>query len=102
MAQQLVTTQNVNLAPCDSVRTGFLGAMNYKQQALLLMEFQQDAFQQEYGHEMPHVICRKRVADFVMRRYKEIHKSESPEREFDLADCEALFWAVIQLQGREL
>jgi len=76
--------------------------MNYKQQALLLMEFQQDAFKQEFGYEMPHAICRKKVADFVMRRYKEIHRSESQEREFNLSNCEALFWAVIQLQGGEL
>lgn len=76
--------------------------MNYKQQALLLMEFQQDAFKQEFGYEMPHAICRKKVADFVMRRYKEIHRSENQEREFNLSNCEALFWAVIQLQGGEL
>lgn len=66
------------------------------------MEFQQDAFKQEFGYEMPHAICRKKVADFVMRRYKEIHRSESQEREFNLSNCEALFWAVIQLQGGEL
>jgi|APGre2960657404_1045060.scaffolds.fasta_scaffold52329_3 hypothetical protein len=76
--------------------------MNYKQQALLLMEFQQDAFLQEFGHTLPHSMCKRRVTDFVMRRYKSIHKSERPEREFELTDCEALFWAVIQLQTTEI
>lgn len=73
--------------------------MNYKQQALLLMEFQQDAFKQEYGHTMPHSMCKRRVSDFVMRRYKAIAKSQSAERDFELTDCEGLFWAVIQLKG---
>ena len=76
--------------------------MNYKQQALLLMEFQQDAFQQDYGHSMPHAMCKRKVSDFVMRRYKAIAKTESQELEVELDDCALLFWEVIKLQGAEL
>ena len=66
------------------------------------MEFQQDAFQQEYGHSMPHSMCKRKVSDFVMRRYKAIAKTASPELEVELDDCAFLFWEVIKLQGTEL
>ena len=97
-----MSASNVSLAPCDLVRTGFLGAMTYKQLAILLMEYQQDAFKQEFGYEMPHLICRKKVADFVMRKYKKIDSLKSDTMENDLKQVEALFWAVIQLEGDEL
>jgi hypothetical protein len=73
--------------------------MNYKQQALLLMEFQQDAFAQESGFQLPHAMCKRKVLDFLMRKYKMTAKKQSPERDFELTDCENLFWAVIQLEG---
>jgi hypothetical protein len=75
--------------------------MTYKQLASLLMEYQQDAFRQEFGYEMPHSICRKKVADFVMRKYKKIDAEKSEAVDGDLKQVEALFWAVIQLEGGE-
>ena len=92
------------LAPCDSVHRGFLGAMNYKQQALLLMEFQQDAFLQEYGHTMPTNVCKRKVTDFVIRQYKRIDElcRKQLATDVDLNNAEGLFWAVIQLQEEEI
>jgi len=75
--------------------------MTYKQLATLLMEYQQDAFRQEVGYEMPHLICRKKVADFAMRKYKKIDAQKSEAVDDDLKQVEALFWAIIQLEDIE-
>ena len=78
--------------------------MNYKEQALLLMEFQQDAFKQEYGHTMPTNVCKRKVTDFVIRQYKRIEELTRKQlaTSEDLDNAAGLFWAVIKLHETEL
>jgi len=64
------------------------------------MEYQQDAFKQEFGYEMPFSICKRKVTDFVIRRYKKIEeltpKHLATTEELDAV--QGLFWAVVQLK----